>query len=1331
MIRFVILILTLLWATAMAMPPHPELVERIDRGDISPPFSLAHDAEIEARGVDAPTRIPYLDRLRDRRTLDEDFHAIAILIDFSDNTSRTAASSFDNLLFGSAQGTLPHFVSQVTYGALTVVTVNLPSALGWHRAPQSYAYYVNGQNGFGSYPRNAQKLTEDAIALVDPVVDFAPYDNDGDGYVDALFIVHAGSGAEYTGSNNQIWSHKWQTGYPQQVDGVTASVYSMEPELWANPGDMTVGVYVHELGHAAFGLPDLYDYGNDSHGLGRWSLMAGGSWNGTLGSSPAHPDAWCKIQMGVVTPTIVTGSQLGASIPAVENSATIFKLVPSGGGTQYALVENRQQTGYDASLPGSGLLIYHVDDAVAGNNNQWYPGRTNYGHYQVALEQADALWQLEQRTSSGNSGDPYPGSANNRSYNAGSNPNSRNYSDQLTGIAVQNIGNSGASMTADLYGAQPAAITLTVPNGGEAWYVGDADTIRWSASGFSGNVAIEINRNFPSGPWAAISSSATNSGWYRWGVTSGATTNARIRVRSVSYPAVRDSSDAVFTIAARTITVTAPNSAVVWLLGDSADITWTSQNLSENVSLEINRSYPSSSWSAIASNISNSGSYRWRIAGAASGTCRVRISGAAHPTIRDTSNVNFRVAARQITVSYPNTAVTVVAGDSANIQWTSAYMTGEPVRIELNRAYPVGSWELLADSTANDGSYRWGITEPLSTTARVRVRGTVHTTVGDSSNANFMIARRTITVTRPNTNLTWLTGGADTIRWTSANLAGNVRVELNRDYPGGSWEVLSASGTNSGWYRWNVSGPVTSSARVRVSAVNYPAVGDTSNSDFALVTPSVTVLAPNGGEFKLEGDSDTIRWTSTHLAENMRIELNRTFPSSTWVTLAASVPNTGTYVRTVPAGISTAARIRITAINHPSASDASDANFTIARRSITVTAPNTAVVWLVGDSASITWTSQNLPENLNLEIDRSYPYSTWTVLASNIPNTGSYRWLVALPASGTTRIRISGTAHATVRDTSNVNFRIAERAITVTAPNTAVTLMLGAASNITWSAPYLYSEFVRAELNRTYPAGEWELIADSTANDGLHSWTVTGPLTTAARIRVTGTVHANISDISNVNFAIGVRSITVTRPNGGQIWVIGRADTVRWTSTNMSGNVRVMLNRGYPAGAWETLASNAANNGSYRWVAAGALTETARIRVMSINYATVGDSSDADFAIHAGGEPLPGGGQVAGTTGTGEGIPAEYSLDQNFPNPFNASTQIRFGLPQAGLVNITVFDPLGRRVAVLVDEQRAAGIHVLTWGGDDGNRRSLASGAYLLRLTTADFSQTRRIVLMR
>ncbi|MBI3872305.1 MAG: M6 family metalloprotease domain-containing protein [candidate division Zixibacteria bacterium] len=376
------------------------------------------------------------------------FHILAICVDFSDKIASTPSFKFDTLIFGVQAGTVHDFYREITYGSIDMVTVNLPSSLGWQRLPQTYAYYVNNNYGLGTYPHNTQKLTEDLADLIDPLVNFANYDNDGDGYVDGLVIVHAGRGAEFSGQLTDIWSHKWGIS-PRLKDGVYVSAYSIQPEYWTSPGDITIGVYAHEIGHL-FGLPDLYDVDGSSRGIGRWSLMANGAWNGTLGSSPAHMDAWCKYQAGFLTPTNVGGNTSGAVLPRVEDSPTVFRLWANGAvGNQYFLIENRQKFGYDTGLPSAGLLIWHIDDTQGSNTNEWYPGHTSSGHYWVALEQADALWELEQNTDYGDTGDPFPGSTSKTTFSAATTPNSNDYTGTPTYVTVTNISPSGSTMTCD------------------------------------------------------------------------------------------------------------------------------------------------------------------------------------------------------------------------------------------------------------------------------------------------------------------------------------------------------------------------------------------------------------------------------------------------------------------------------------------------------------------------------------------------------------------------------------------------------------------------------------------------------------------------------------------------------------------------------------------------------------------------------------------------------------------------------------------------------------------------------------------------------------------
>ncbi len=455
--KYTILLLgLLLWmsTTAQAMPPCLQLQqseEPLARQTLQTIQSLR--ARGAATGLDQPDPLLAGTAVTGSRKL------LVILVKFSDHPSSVAGTYFDSLMFSQTGQSVWDYYDEASYGTLSIDPGDLPSVIGWQTAPQTYAYYTNGQGGTGPYPQNSQKLCEDLIAQIDATVDFSNYDGNNDGIVDGIVIIHSGSGAERTGNLNDIWSHKWSI-WPSQVrDGKTISSYTIQPEYWDSPGDMTIGVYCHELGHLILGLPDLYDYDDGvgaSRGLGLWSLMASGSWGGPSfdGDYPSLLDAWSRVAAGWVTPTVISAAGNDVSIPAVQSSPTIFKLWTDGGpiGDEYYLVENRQRVGYDTYLPGDGLLIYHVDDAVStGNDKEWYPGHTSTGHYLVAAEQADGNWDLEKNVAFnyGDSGDPYPGSSNSRLFTAASTPSSDDYAGDPTYVVVSDISNSAATMTAD------------------------------------------------------------------------------------------------------------------------------------------------------------------------------------------------------------------------------------------------------------------------------------------------------------------------------------------------------------------------------------------------------------------------------------------------------------------------------------------------------------------------------------------------------------------------------------------------------------------------------------------------------------------------------------------------------------------------------------------------------------------------------------------------------------------------------------------------------------------------------------------------------------------
>ncbi len=393
--------------------------------------------------------------------------ALVILVDFIDNRYTYNKENFDSLIYGTTTKSMRSYYREVSYGKLLIDQTSLIT--NWQRASQNYSYYVGDSFGiYSNYPNNSQGLVYEACRLIDPFVNFAQFDENGDGVVDNIFIVHAGPGAEETGNPRHIWSHKWQLsdnqmGCPgpyQTQDGIRVDHYSVEPEKFERITSLiTIGVFVHEFGHQ-LGLPDLYDVDYTSAGMGNFCLMAAGSWARALtsdppGSSPVHPCAWAKYQLGWLTPIAVERCGVkeikNASLPAIASDTTCYRMLEdpygpdwdeNGGNGEYFMIENRHRCGFDKGLPGNGLLILHIDDSKETNADDDHPI--------VGIIQADGhISPTLSLTEPGVDADLWK----NSSYGFGdtSRPANYDYNGNPTGVSVYNISLADSMMHADLW----------------------------------------------------------------------------------------------------------------------------------------------------------------------------------------------------------------------------------------------------------------------------------------------------------------------------------------------------------------------------------------------------------------------------------------------------------------------------------------------------------------------------------------------------------------------------------------------------------------------------------------------------------------------------------------------------------------------------------------------------------------------------------------------------------------------------------------------------------------------------------------------------------------
>jgi immune inhibitor A len=397
-----------------------------------------------------------------------DLNVIVLLVDFEDSKGTQPPKYYERMLFSEnilSTGSMHDFYDEVSGGSLRVKG----SVHGWLRLPQTYRYYTNKESGmnWNSYPRNAVRMAEDAVQeAINRGVRFdSSLDKLRNGSITALFLIHAGQGAEVLSKaqgRNHIWSHKWGLRRPIAVsDSLSASTYLTVPQ------DCLVGVCAHELGHLAMGWDDFYDPDYDQngfwHGAGNWDLMASGSY-GEGGVHPVHPMGLHKIQHDWVKSDTIDVAKLQnptsytLSAFSLKDSYQVLKLTsPAYAATQFLILECRKRVGFDRSLPGEGLLVWRVDTSRSQNAPD---------NPALLLIQADGQHQLERAfgDNSGDEGDPFPGTARVRELFDGGEINTSFPGRAPSGILLEDIKmNQDGSVTFNLRYRQPSSSSTQFP----------------------------------------------------------------------------------------------------------------------------------------------------------------------------------------------------------------------------------------------------------------------------------------------------------------------------------------------------------------------------------------------------------------------------------------------------------------------------------------------------------------------------------------------------------------------------------------------------------------------------------------------------------------------------------------------------------------------------------------------------------------------------------------------------------------------------------------------------------------------------------------------------
>lgn len=403
---------------------------------------------------------------------------LIILVEYTDVKFKTAnpLNYFNSLLNAKgfsqngASGSVADWFNDASVGQFTPqFDVYGPVTL-----PNNRAYY--GANDFYGDDARAHEMVIDACKALDSTINFKDYDNNNDGMLDNVYIFYAGEGEADSNVANAVWPHQWdlsEAGSTITLDGIKIDHYGCSNEWDVNyRRAVGIGTFVHEFSHV-LGLPDLYHTSSNSayYTPCEWSVMDYGPYNDEGRTPPTYSIfernayGWAEIELLEKEPKSVElehilTSNRGCLIP-----------VP-GKTTEFFLLENRQQRGWDAYIPGHGMLIWHIDY----NTYQWASNSVNNtkSHQYVDIEEANN--NPDGSNASTLAGWAFPGTKNVTSFTDTTTPNMRSWSGANLETPITNIAESNGIISFDVCGGKPGieapvALQPTTSQIGESYFI--------------------------------------------------------------------------------------------------------------------------------------------------------------------------------------------------------------------------------------------------------------------------------------------------------------------------------------------------------------------------------------------------------------------------------------------------------------------------------------------------------------------------------------------------------------------------------------------------------------------------------------------------------------------------------------------------------------------------------------------------------------------------------------------------------------------------------------------------------------------------------------------
>ncbi len=475
---------------------------------------------------------------------------------------------------------------------------------------------------------------------------------------------------------------------------------------------------------------------------------------------------------------------------------------------------------------------------------------------------------------------------------------------------------------------------------------------------------------------------------------------------------------------------------------------------------------------------------------------------------------------------------------------------------------------------------------------------------------------------------------------------------------------------------------------------------------------AVTVTSPNGGEQWKAGSTEFVSWTSFNI-QNVKIEYS-TNGGSNWdpiVNTTAAVP--AGYPWLIPDIASENCLVRISDILDDYINDVSDNLFTIYQPLLILTSPNGGENWKAGSTDTIKWNSEYV-ENIKIEYSVNGGMEWHSIVNTIASSPSAYLWTIPDTLSTNCLVRVSDVLDAKINDVSDSLFTIFRPSLLLLEPDGKESWKAGSTQTIEWISDHVDSIKIEYSING---GTDWNTIINTlAASTSTYLWMLPDTQSTSCLVKISDVLDIGIKDVSDALFTIYRPSLVLTSPNGSEKWKSGTIDTIKWAS-NYILNIKIDYSADRGKNWSPIVDAIPAVDSAYRWTIPDTVSTICLVKISDVSDSNIYDVSDTCFAI----ESVP-----VSISFTENGFPREYRLLQNFPNPFNPETQIKFALPKPESVKIEVYNLLGRKIRTLINKPMPAGYHDVGFNGQD-----LASGVYLYRMEAGTYCAVRKMILLK